>query len=65
MTGLGKLRNEELHSLYSSPHIIKVTKLWRERWTGHVADIGEIRNAYIFLVGEPVRRRPLEAPTRI
>jgi len=30
-----RLRNEELHNLYSSPNIIWVTKSIRTRWTGH------------------------------
>ena len=32
-----KLHNDELNDLYSSPHIIWVTKSRRMRWTGHVA----------------------------
>jgi hypothetical protein len=34
-----KLRNEELHDLYSSPNI-QVSKLRRIRWAGHVAYVG-------------------------
>jgi hypothetical protein len=34
-----KLHNEELHSLYSSPSIIRMVKLRRLRWSGHVAQI--------------------------
>jgi hypothetical protein len=29
------------------------------RWTGHVARIGEKRNAYRLLVGKPEGKRPL------
>jgi hypothetical protein len=36
-----KLRNDELHSLYSSPNIVRVIKSRRMRWTGHVARMGE------------------------
>jgi hypothetical protein len=36
-----KLRNEELHNLYSSPNIIRMIKSWRMRWGGHVARMGE------------------------
>jgi hypothetical protein len=36
-----KLRNEELHVLYSSPNIIRQIKLRRMRWAGHVARMGE------------------------
>jgi hypothetical protein len=35
-----KLRNEELHSLYSSPSISRVIKSRRMRWAGHVARMG-------------------------
>ena len=31
------LHNEELHSLYRSPNIVRVIKSRRLRWTGHVA----------------------------
>jgi hypothetical protein len=43
--GWRKLHNEELHNLYSSPSIIRVTKSRRMRWAGHVARMGEKRNA--------------------
>jgi hypothetical protein len=36
-----KLHNEELHDLYSSPGIIRIIKLRRIRWAGHVARKGE------------------------
>jgi hypothetical protein len=42
----GKLHNEELNDLYSSPNIIRVIKSRRIRWAGHVARMG-IREAYI------------------
>jgi hypothetical protein len=34
------------------------------RWVGHVAWIGEMKNAYI-LVGKSERKRPLGRPRRI
>jgi len=34
--GWRRLRNEELHNLYGSPYIIRVTKSRRMRWVGHV-----------------------------
>jgi hypothetical protein len=57
--GWRKLHNEELHDLYSSPSIIRIIKCRRMRWVGHVARMGEKRNAYRLLVGEPVGRRSL------
>ncbi|KAJ4434068.1 hypothetical protein ANN_16387 [Periplaneta americana] len=46
-----KLHNAELHALYSSPDIIRNIKSRRLRWAGHVARMGESRNAYRVLVG--------------
>jgi hypothetical protein len=54
--------NEELHDLYYSPSIIRIIKAKRMRWTGHVARMGEKRNAYKLLVGQPEGRRPLQIP---
>jgi len=36
----GKLHNEELNDLYSSPNIIRVIKSRRMRWARHVARMG-------------------------
>jgi hypothetical protein len=44
--GWGKLHNEELHKLYSSPSIIRIIKSRRMRWAGNVTRRGENRNAY-------------------
>jgi hypothetical protein len=60
-----KLHNEELHRLYSSPSIIRMIKSRRMRWAGHVARMGEKRNAYRILVGKPEGKRPLERLRRI
>jgi hypothetical protein len=54
-----KLHNDELHYLYSSPNIIRMIKSTRMRWAGHVALMGETRNAYRILVGNPEGKRPL------
>ncbi|KAJ4452351.1 hypothetical protein ANN_03884 [Periplaneta americana] len=51
-----KLHNAELHALYSSPDIIRNIKCRRLRWAGHVARMGDSRNAYRVLVGRPRRR---------
>jgi hypothetical protein len=40
-----KMHNEKLH-LYSSPNVIRMIKSRRMRWAGHVARMGEKRNAY-------------------
>ncbi|KAJ4427940.1 hypothetical protein ANN_23950 [Periplaneta americana] len=54
-----KLHNTELHALYSSPDIIRNIKSRRLRWAGHVARMGESRNAYRMLVGRLEGKRPL------
>jgi hypothetical protein len=59
-----KLHNDELHNLYSSPNIIRMIKSRRIRWTGHVARMGETRNAYRILVGKPEGKRPVGRPRR-
>jgi hypothetical protein len=38
--GCRKLHNEELHNLYCSPSIIRMSKSKRMRWAGHVARMG-------------------------
>jgi hypothetical protein len=51
--GWRKLHNEELHNLYSSPGIIRMIKSSRVRWAGHVARMGEKKNAYRILAEKP------------
>ena len=41
-----KLHNEEQNDLYSLPSIVRVVKLRRMRWAGHVARVGEDRVVY-------------------
>jgi hypothetical protein len=36
----------------------------RVKWAGHVAQMGEKRNAYRLLVGKPEGKRPLGRPRR-
>ena len=57
-----KLHNAELHELYSSTNIIRNLKSRRLRWAGHVARMGQSRNAYRVLVGKPEGKRPLGRP---
>jgi hypothetical protein len=42
--------------------IIRMIKSRRMRWAGHVARMGEKRNAYRILVGKPEGKRPLGRP---
>jgi hypothetical protein len=46
--GLRKLHNEELHNLYFSPGIIRMTNSRRIRWAGHAERMLEKTNAYMF-----------------
>jgi hypothetical protein len=59
MGGWRRLHNEELHNLYSSPSVIRMIKSRRMKWTGHIACMGEKRNACRILVGKPEGKRPL------
>jgi hypothetical protein len=47
-----KLRNKELHNLYLSPSIIRMMKSRRMKLAGHIAGMGEKRNAYRFSGGK-------------
>jgi hypothetical protein len=55
-----KLHNGEPHNLYTSPDIIRQIKSRRMRWAGHVACMGEGRNAYRLLVGKPEGKNRLK-----
>jgi hypothetical protein len=57
-----KLQNEELNNLYCSPIIIRVIKLRRMRWAGHVARMGKRRGVYRVLVGNLRERGHLGDP---
>jgi hypothetical protein len=54
-----KLHNDELHSLYFSPNIVRVIKSRRMRWAGHVARMGEVIGVYRVLVRRLEGKRPL------
>jgi hypothetical protein len=58
------LHSGELHNLYSSPDVIRQIKSRKMRWVGHVARMGEGRNVYRILVGNPEGKRPLKKPRR-
>ena len=59
------LHNEELHSLYRSPNIVRVIKSRRLRWAGHVARMEEGWSAFKILTGTPAGKCPLRRPRRI
>jgi hypothetical protein len=54
-----RIRNKELHDLYSSPNIIRVIKSRRMGWAGHVARMGDRTGTYRVLIGRPEEQRPL------
>jgi hypothetical protein len=58
----GKLHNEKLHDMFSSPTIVRVIKTRRMRWAGDVACMGERRDVYRDLVGKAEGKRPLGRP---
>ncbi|KAJ4434049.1 hypothetical protein ANN_16368 [Periplaneta americana] len=64
VTGEWRKLHNTLHALYSLPDIIRNMKSRRLRWAGHVARIGESRNAYRVLVGRSEGKRPLGRPRR-
>jgi hypothetical protein len=59
----GRLHNKELHSLYSLPVIIRMTKSRRIIWAEQVARMGKM-NAHRIFVGKPKGRRLLGRPRR-
>ena len=60
----GKLHNEELNDLCSSPNIVRVIKSIRMRWAMHVACMEEGRGVHKVLMGKPEGKRPLGRPRR-
>ena len=53
------LHNEEFHSLYRSPNIVRVIKSRRLRWAGDVARMEEGRCAFKVLTGKPTGKTHL------
>jgi hypothetical protein len=53
----GKLHNERLNFLYSSPTIMRVIKSIKIGWSVHVASMGERRGVYRVLVGKTEGKR--------
>ena len=62
--GSGEGHNEELHSLYRSPNIVRVIKSRRLRLAGHVARMEEGRSAFTSSTGKTTGKRPLGRPRR-
>ncbi|KAJ4443967.1 hypothetical protein ANN_05756 [Periplaneta americana] len=63
-TGLGAcaLSCDWSFDVFAGPTILLNIKSRRLRWAGHVARMGESRNAYEVLVGRPEGKRPLGRP---
>jgi hypothetical protein len=56
--GCRTLHNDELHTSSASSGV-RLKKSWRMRLAGHVARMGEMRNAHTILLGKPEGKRPL------
>ena len=56
--------NEEHHSVYYSPNIVRVIKSRRLRWAGYVARIEEGRSGLKILTSAHTGKRPLGKPRR-
>jgi len=59
-----KLQNEDLNDLYSLPNIVRMIKLRRMRWEGHVARMGRGEACTGFWWGKPEGKRSLGRPRR-
>ena len=57
-----RLHNEELHSLYRSPNIVRVIKSRRLRWVGYIARMEEDRTTFKILTGKLTGKRSLGRP---
>ena len=62
--GLRRFHDQELHSLYRSPNIVRVIKSRRLRWAGNVARMVDDRSAFKNLTGKPIGKRLLGRPKR-
>ena len=54
-----RLHNEELHSFYHLPNVVRMIKYRRLRWAGHVARMEEGMRAFKIVTGKPTGKRPL------
>ena len=55
---MGRLHNEEFHSFYHSPNIVRVIKSIILRWTGLIARMEEGRSDFKILTVTPTGKRP-------
>ena len=60
-----RIHNEEHHSLYRSPNIVRVIESRKLRWVTHVARMEERRSAFIILTDKPTGKIPLRKSRRI
>jgi hypothetical protein len=58
-----RVRNEELHNLYTLLNVISVIISIKINWVGNLARIAEMRKAYL-LVGKPEAKGPFGRPGR-
>jgi hypothetical protein len=54
-----KVHNEEIQDLYSSPNIVQVKKIEKNKVGGACSSDGEGRDVYRGLMGKPEGKRPL------
>ena len=59
-----RLHNEELHSLYRSPNVVRVIKSRRFRFGRHVARMQEVRCAFKIFTGKRTGKRHLGSSRR-
>ena len=45
-----RLHNEEFHSLYRAPNIVRVIKYRRLKWAGHVVRMEKDKSAFKFFI---------------
>jgi hypothetical protein len=60
----GKLHNEELRDLYSSPSIKRIIKSRRMRWAGHVARMGG-EEERVYIIGGKARGKETTRKTKM
>jgi hypothetical protein len=57
-----RLHKKQIYALFYAPNFIRMIKLRRLRWAGHVACMGQRRGVYRILVGKPEGRRTFGRP---